>query len=66
LLWKHSFEYDLQTKTWAKSLYSLLYSPLNHCWKIEFNYAQDLIEKKIGMLFYINYNENNFTAFNVK
>ena len=66
LLWKHAFEYDLQTKAWAKSIYSLLYSPLNHCWKLEVNYSQDLIEKKVGVLFYINYNENNFTSFNVK
>ncbi len=66
VLWNHSFDYDFQNKTWSKSLYSILYSPLNHCWKLEFNYSKDLIEKKVGLLFYINYNENNFTPFNVK
>jgi len=65
-LWKHSFEYDFRARVWSKSLYSILYSPLNHCWKLEFNYSRDLIEKKVGLLFYINYNENNFTSFNVK
>lgn len=66
ILWKHAFDYDMQNKIWSKSVYSILYSPLNHCWKFEFNYSKDLIEKKIGLLFYINYNENNFTPFNVK
>jgi LPS-assembly protein len=66
LLWQHSFDYDIHKKSWDKSLYSILYSPLNHCWKLEFNYSKDLIEKKVGLLFYINYNENNFTPFNVK
>lgn len=68
VLWKHAFDYDMQEKhtRWPTSLYSILYSPLNHCWKLEFNYSKNEIEKKMGLLFYINYNENNFTPFNVK
>ncbi len=63
---KNSADYDIETKKLSQSSYSVLYSPLNNCWKIEFNYARDLIDKKFGLLFYINYNENNFTAINVK
>lgn len=63
---KNSADYNLETKLFSQSNYSLLYSPLNNCWKIEFTYAKDLIEKRFGLLFYINYNENNFTSINVK
>lgn len=63
---KNSVDYNIQAKRITQSNYSILYSPLNNCWKIEFNYAKDLIDKKYGLLFYINYNENNFTSFNVR
>ena len=63
---KNTIDYNIQNKNIAKSSYTLLYSPMNNCWKIELNYNRDLIDKKFGVLFYINYNENNFTGFNVK
>jgi LPS-assembly protein len=63
---KNSADYNLQTKLFNQSSYSILYSPLNNCWKIEFTYARDLIDKRFGLLFYINYNENNFASINVK
>jgi LPS-assembly protein len=63
---KNSIDYNIQNKNLAKSSYTLLYSPINNCWKIELNYNRDLIDRKFGVLFYINYNENNFTGFNVK
>jgi LPS-assembly protein len=63
---KNSIDYNIQNKNIAKSSYTLLYSPLNNCWKVELSYNRDLIDKKLGVLFYINYNENNFTGFNVK
>lgn len=63
---KNTADYDMETKKFSQSSYSVLYSPLNNCWKIEFTYARDLIDKKFGLLFYINYNENNFTSINVK
>lgn len=62
----NSVDYNIQTKKVNRSAYSVFYSPLNNCWKIEFNYARDLIDKKFGILFYINYNENNFTSINVR
>ncbi len=63
---KNSADYNMQTKLFAQSNYSLLYAPLNNCWKIEFTYARDLIDQKFGLLFYINYNENNFASINVR
>lgn len=63
---KYSADYDMETKKFSQSSYSVLYSPLNNCWKLEFTYARDLIDKKFGLLFYINYNENNFTSISVK
>jgi LPS-assembly protein len=63
---KNTIDYNLITKNITQSNYSFIYSPLNNCWKIEFNYARDLIEKKFGLLVYINYNENNFTSLNVR
>lgn len=62
----NSVDYNIQTEKINKSTYSIHYSPLNNCWKVEFNYAKDLIDKKVGILFYINYNENNFTSINVR
>lgn len=63
---KNALDYNIQTKKITQSTYSVLYAPLNNCWKIELNYASDLIDKKFGLLFYINYNENNFTSINVR
>ncbi len=63
---KNSLNYNLQSRVINQSYYSLLYSPVNNCWRVELNYTRDLIDKKIGMLVYINYNENNFTSINVR
>jgi LPS-assembly protein len=63
---KNSLDYNIESKLINQSSYSVLYAPLNNCWKIEFNYTRDLIDKKFGLLLYINYNANNFTSINVK
>lgn len=63
---KNSMDYDIESKLISQSNYSVLYSPINNCWKLEFNYARDLIDKKFGLLLYINYNDNNFTSINVR
>jgi LPS-assembly protein len=63
---KNDVDYNIQEEKITRSSYSILYSPFNNCWKIEFNYAKDLIDNKFGLLFYINYNENNFTSLNVR
>ena len=62
---KTNFDYDLKSKLFNSSFYSLTYSPTNNCWKAEINYAKDQIEKRIGFIFYINYNENNFASLNI-
>lgn len=63
---KNSLDYNIESKLISQSTYSVLYSPINNCWKLEFNYARDLIDKKFGLLLYINYNDNNFTSINVR
>ena len=63
---KNSLDYNIEDRLISQSSYSVLYAPINNCWKIEFNYARDLIDKKFGLLLYINYNANNFTSINVR
>jgi LPS-assembly protein len=63
---KNSLDYNIESKVISQSSYSILYAPINNCWKIEFNYARDLIDKKFGLLLYINYNANSFTSINVR
>lgn len=63
---KNRMDYDIASKLVSSSSYSVLYAPTNNCWKLEFNHTRDLIDKKFGLLIYINYNENNFTSINVR
>ena len=63
---KNALDYDIESRLINSSSYSVLYSPLNNCWKLELNFARDLIDKKFGFLFYINYNNNSFTSINVR
>jgi LPS-assembly protein len=63
---KNTIDYNLKSRDITQSSYSFIYSPFNNCWKLELNYTRDLIDKKIGLVVYINYNENNFTSLNVK
>ncbi len=63
---KNKIDYNLESKLITQSKYSILYSPINNCWKLEFNFTRDLIEKKVGLLLYINYNANNFASINVR
>ena len=62
----NSLDYNIESKLFNQSTYSLLYAPLNDCWKLEFNYTRDLIDRKFGLLVYINYNADNFTSINVR
>jgi len=63
---KNSLDYDIESKLISQSSYSVLYAPINNCWKLEFNYTRDLIDQKFGLLLYINYNSNNFTSISVR
>lgn len=62
----NSLDYNFESKLVTGSSYSVLYSPLNNCWKIAANYSRDLIDSKFALLFYINYNNNNYTPINVR
>lgn len=63
---KNSLDYNIESKLINQSSYSVLYAPVNNCWKIEFNYTRDLIDKRFGLLLYINYNASNFASINVR
>lgn len=63
---KNSLDYNIESRLINQSSYSVLYAPVNDCWKIEFNYTRDLIDKKFGLLLYINYNASNFASINVR
>lgn len=55
-----SHDYNMRSKVLSKSSYGLVYSPHNNCWKLVLNYSTDLIDKRIGFNFLINYNDNTF------
>ncbi len=59
-----SHDYNMREKNLSKSSYEAIYSPLNNCWKVAVNYSTDLIEKRIGFNFLINYNDNTFQGLN--
>lgn len=63
---KNSIDYNIETRMMTKSRYSLLYVPVNNCWKIELGHERDLIEKRFSVLFYINYNNGQFVSINVQ
>lgn len=63
---RNYLNYNFDTKMISESFYSFMYKPVNDCWKIEVNYARDLIDKKLGFLFYINYNDNNYASINIR
>jgi LPS-assembly protein len=57
-----SYSYDIEDQKVTNSDYAVLYSPYNGCWKFGLNYSRTLIEKRIGINFLINFNENSFTS----
>lgn len=57
-------DYNMRLKKLSKSSYGVLYTPLNNCWRLEVNYATDLIDKRIGFNLLINYNDNSFQGLN--
>lgn len=59
-----SHDYNMRTKLLSKSSYGAVYSPLNNCWKFLLNYSTDLIDKRIGFNFLLNYNDNTFQGLN--
>jgi LPS-assembly protein len=62
----NAVNYNLQQKLVTQSSYSILYTPLNNCWKLAFTFARDQIDKKVGLIFYLNYNNNEYTEINVR
>lgn len=63
---KIHYDYDLEQKRTDKSEYTMIYSPLNNCWKLEFGFARNLFEKRYSFNFLVNFNENSFRSFNQK
>ena len=63
---KIHYDYDLDLSRTDKSEYTMIYSPLNNCWKLELGYAKNLYDKRYSFNFLVNFNENNFKSFNGK
>lgn len=56
-------KYNLETESFEKSTYGVIYSPNNNCWKMEVRYSTDEIQKDISFNFLFNYNSGNFVSF---
>lgn len=52
-------EYDVEDQQYARRDYSVLYTPPNDCWELDFRYRRDLVEKRFSVSFILNFNENN-------
>lgn len=54
-----SFEYDLEDQRYSRSEYAMLYTPANDCWKLDFRFRRDLVEKRFSVNFMIDFNESD-------
>lgn len=57
-----SYSYDIEDERETASKFAVLYSPYNDCWKLGVDYSRSLVEKRIGLNFLINFNENSFKS----
>ena len=51
-------EYDVEDKRYSRREFSMLYTPANDCWELDFRYTRDLVEKRFSVNFVLNFNEN--------
>lgn len=59
LKYTYDFEKDLVTK----SIYKLIYSPTNNCWKTDIKYETTEIDNSLSFNFYVNFSDNQFHSF---
>jgi len=56
------YDYDIELKDQLREIYTVGYTPLNNCWKMDVSYEINQIQKRYSVNFYVNFNENNFTG----
>lgn len=57
-----SIDYDIELKRQNKLKYSVLYSPVNNCWRLGLNYEKNQSESRTYFNYLFNFNDNNFKA----
>lgn len=56
------YDYDIEQKALQKSVYKVLYTPLNNCWKMELAHTKTVIDKSFSLNFLINFNDKSFKS----
>jgi LPS-assembly protein len=57
-----AYSYDIEDQKETSSKIGVLYAAQNGCWKLGIDYTRSLIEKRVGINFMVNFNENSFTS----
>jgi LPS-assembly protein len=57
-----TYDYDIEKKALQKSIYKVLYTPLNNCWKLELAHTKTVIDKSFSLNFLINFNDKSFKS----
>ncbi|OUR94872.1 hypothetical protein A9Q84_17340 [Halobacteriovorax marinus] len=60
---KLTYNYDFEKDDITKSIYQLIYSPINNCWKTDVKYEKTEIDNSISFNFYINFSDDKFHSF---
>ncbi|MFT6171662.1 MAG: LPS-assembly protein [Bacteriovoracaceae bacterium] len=56
------YDYDIELKALQESVYKILYTPLNNCWKMELAHKKTVIDKSFSLNFLINFNDKSFKS----
>lgn len=56
------YDYDIDQKRNLKSVYKVLYTPLNNCWKMEVAHTKTIIDNSFSLNFLINFNDQSFRS----
>tara|TARA_Y100000590_G_scaffold470750_1_gene669327 strand:- start:101403 stop:103808 length:2406 start_codon:yes stop_codon:yes gene_type:complete len=56
------YDYDIDQQRSLKSIYKVLYTPLNNCWKMELAHQKTVIDTSFSLNFLINFNDKSFKS----
>lgn len=56
------YDYDIDQRKNLKSVYKMLYTPQNNCWKLELAHSRTIIERSFSLNFLINFSNQNFRS----
>lgn len=57
-----AYDYDIDLKKNLKSLYKVLYTPQNNCWKMELAHQKTVLDTSFSVNFLINFNDKTFKS----